>query len=328
MSKLNSFYVLVAFLFISLMALNSAFFKGSKSFIGVTYSKPYNINAEKSGIISTLNVVPGQEVQKGDLLLEVESPQLNLEIQKLTKQIELYKSDIKEKEQLLTSKIRLLESEKSIVLKELDSEKQLLQNEMELNQRLVNQIVTDSTKKPISPTALTLQINSLRERGELELQSLDIQITDVKQEIRFEQSQIEAQMQLAEEELKWKLREERRLNKFANFTGVIENVYVKEGEEVSGFTSLVSVNPKYPSSAVGYLVGKKARDRRLGETVTVVSQDQPQLKVTGTIIGFGAVVQLPIILELDNSVKVFGLEIFIELPDNNKLVVGEKIIIK
>lgn len=329
MSKANSFYIFVAILFISLMALNSVFFKGSRSFIGVTYSKPYNINAEKSGIISTLNVVPGQEVKQGDLLIEVESPQLNLEIQKLTKQIELFKSDIKEKEQLLTSKIKLLESEKSIVLKELEGEIQLLQNEIELNQKLANQIVSsDSKNNSDSPTSLKLQINSLKERGQLELQTLDIQIADVSQEIRFEQSQIEAQMQLAEEELKWKLREERRLNKYANFQGVIENVFVKEGEEVSSFTSLISIHPTNPTSAVGYLVGKKERSRKLGETVVVKSQDQPRLQTVGTIIGFGSVVQLPVILELDNSVKVFGLEIFIELPDNNPLAVGEKLIIQ
>ena len=308
--------------------MNSVFFKGSKSFIGITYSKPYNINAEKSGIIEKLNVVPGKEVKKGDLLLEVESPQLNLEIQKLKKQIELFKSDIEEKKQLLSSKIKLLESEKSILLKELENEVRILENEIDLNQKLAGKIVTANSEKSETPTALTLQINSLKERSDLELESLDIQIDDITQENEFDQSQIEAQMQLAQEELEWKLREETRLNKYANFTGVIENVFVKEGEEVASFTSLVSVNPKYPSTAVGYLVGKKARDKKLGQNVTVKSQDQPNLQTKGTIIGFGAVVQLPIILEKDSSIKTFGLEIFIELPDNNPLVVGEKIIIR
>ncbi|HAW82281.1 MAG TPA: hypothetical protein DCX27_22810 [Balneola sp.] len=118
------------------------------------------------------------------------------------------------------------------------------------------------------------------------------------------------------------------MNKFATFSGVIENVYVKEGEEVEAFTSLVSINPKHPTSVVGYLVGKKERDRELGEIVTVKSLEQPNLQIQGKIIGFGAVVKLPQIMEKDNSLTTFGLEIFIEIPEENPLVVGEQIIVK
>lgn len=82
------------------MTVNSFYFKGSSSFLGVTYAKAYKINAEKSGIINNLLVVPGQEVQKGDKLIEVESPQLNLDIQKLRKEIELFKSEKREKKSL------------------------------------------------------------------------------------------------------------------------------------------------------------------------------------------------------------------------------------
>lgn len=316
-------------MFASLMILNSYYFKGSKSFLGVTYSKPYKINAEKSGIINKLLVVPGQEVQKGDQLIEVESPELNLDVQKLRKEIQLFKSEKEEKEQLLKSKIKLLESEKSILRGEIDNEVRILQNEIDLNKKLTDQIVPRSDNMPQdSLTALRLEIKSIREKGKLGLDALDIRIQDIKQENEFDQSQIQARIELADEELQWKLREVSRLNKFATFSGVIENVYVKEGEEVAAFTSLLSINPKSPSSAVGYLVGKKERDKELGQAVTVISLEQPALKTNGKIIGFGAVVELPDILEKDNTLKTFGLEIFIEIPDQNPLVVGEKIIVK
>ena len=108
MSRINSFYVFIFLAFVTLMTVNSFYFKGSSSFLGVTYAKAYKINAEKSGIIEALYVVPGQEVQKGDKLIEVESPQLNLDIQKLRKEIELFESEKKEKKALLNSKIKLL----------------------------------------------------------------------------------------------------------------------------------------------------------------------------------------------------------------------------
>ncbi|MBR9918245.1 biotin/lipoyl-binding protein [bacterium] len=326
MSRVNSFYVFIFLAFVTLMTVNSFYFKGSSSFLGVTYAKAYKINAEKSGIINNLLVVPGQEVQKGDKLIEVESPQLNLDIQKLRKEIELFKSEKREKKALLDSKIKLLESEKSILKGEIENDMRLIQNEIDLNNKLTQTISKDIPTDSL--TALKLQIKSIREKGNLELQGLDIRILDLKQEDEFDQSQIQSKIELANEELEWKLREERRLNKFATFSGVIENVYVKEGEEVEAFTSLVSINPKHPTSVVGYLVGKKERDRELGEIVTVKSLEQPNLQIQGKIIGFGAVVELPQIMEKDNSLTTFGLEIFIEIPEDNPLVVGEQIIVK
>lgn len=326
MSRVNSFYVFIFLAFVTLMTVNSFYFKGSSSFLGVTYAKAYKINAEKSGIINNLLVVPGQEVQKGDKLIEVESPQLNLDIQKLRKEIELFKSEKREKKALLDSKIKLLESEKSILKGEIENDTKLIQNEIDLNNKLTQTISKDIPTDSL--TALKLQIKSIREKGNLELQGLDIRILDLKQEDEFDQSQIQSKIELANEELEWKLREERRLNKFATFSGVIENVYVKEGEEVEAFTSLVSINPKHPTSVVGYLVGKKERDRELGEIVTVKSLEQPNLEIQGKIIGFGSVVELPQIMEKDNSLTTFGLEIFIEIPEDNPLVVGEQIIVK
>jgi HlyD family secretion protein len=316
-------------MFASLMTLNSFYFKGSKSFLGVTYAKSYKINAEKSGIIKNLFVVPGQEVQKGDQLLEVESPQLNLDIQKLRKEIQLFKSEKEEKRQLLNSKVQLLESEKSILRGEIENDIRIIQNEIDLNNRLTNEINNTSINTTSdSLTALKLEIKSIKEKGSLRLRAIDIKIQDIQQENDFDQSQIQSKIELANEELEWKLREERRLNKYATFSGVIENVYVKEGEEVEAFTSMISINPKHPTSVVGYLVGKKERDKELGEVVTVKSLEQPKLQTTGKIIGFGAVVELPEVLAKDPTLKTFGLEIFIEIPEDNPLVIGEKIIVK
>lgn len=329
MSKINSFYVIIFLTFASLLTLNSYYFKGSKSFLGVTYSKPYKINAEKSGIIKNLYVVPGQEVQNGDQLVEVESPQLNLDIQKLEKEIQLFKSEKEEKKQLLDSKIQLLESEKSILKGEIENDVRIIQNEIDLNNKLTREISNNPNNfVPDSLTSLKLQIKSIREKGALRIKAVDIKIQDIQQENSFDQSQIQSKIELANEELNWKLREERRLNKYAPFSGVIENVYVKAGEEVESFTSLVSINPKHPTSVVGYLVGKKDRDKELGQIVVVKSLEQPKLETTGKIIGFGAVVELPSIFGKDKTITTFGLEIFIEIPEDNPLVIGEKIIVK
>lgn len=328
--KLNSFYILIAVLFIGLLTINNRYFKGSSSFLGITYSKDYKINAEKSAIIDAVHIVPGQTVQPGDLLIELTSQELTLEIKKLQKEVQLLKSEKEEKQKLLESEIKLLDSEKRIIRNDTDSKISLIQNKIDLNRSITNEILKNrNTNNPIdSLTALTLEIKSLRAKGLLEIEAVNIKEQDLRQDHQFDQSQIQAKIDLTEQELEWKLEEDLRLDKYATFAGVIENVYVKAGEQIEAFTSVVSINPLHPTSAVGYLVGKKDRDKVLGERITIQALEHKELFTSGRIIGFGSVVELPAILQKSTSVKAFGLEVFIEMPEQNGLPVGEKIIVK
>jgi HlyD family secretion protein len=328
--KINSFYVFTAVLFVGLLAINNEYFKGSSSFLGVTYSKVYNINIEKPAVVQNTYVVPGQTVEPGDLLVELESPTLNLQIQRLKQQIAIYKSQKQEQQKLLESELQLLESKNRIIQSEIDNEVKIIERRISLNRALTDSIIQNRNRalQQDSLSTLQLEINSIRQKGMLELEAVDIQITDINQDHSFDQSQLQAQIDLAQQELDWKIEEDKQLNKYATFRGVIENVYVKPNEQVQEFTSLISINPVHPSSVVGYLVGKKERDKRLGQRVVVRSLEHAEIETTGSIIGFGSVVLLPNILQGSTTIQTFGLEVFIEIPEDNELPVGEKIIVK
>ncbi|MBO6585661.1 MAG: biotin/lipoyl-binding protein [Gracilimonas sp.] len=330
LKKINSFYLFIALLFAGLFAVNSQYFKGSKSFVGVTYSKIYNINIEKPAVVKNVHVVPGQTVEPGEILVELESPQLNLEIQKLRKELEIYESQKIEQQKLLESELELLESQKRIIRNEIENEVELLQRRIQLNRSLTDSILANRTSNAEDDSlgTLQLQIKSIRQKGELELEAVNIRIADLEQDHTFDQSQLEAKIELARQELNWKMQEDRNLNKYATFPGVIESVYIKPNEQVQEFTSLISINPVNPTSVVGYLVGKKDRSQQLGQTVTVRSMEHPELQTTGSIIGFGSVVLLPEVLQKTTTIQTFGLEVFIEIPEKNDLPVGEKIIIR
>lgn len=330
LKKINTFYLFIAILFVSLLTINNSYFKGSSSFLGITYSKDYKINAEKSALVDAIHIVPGQTVKPGDLLVELSSQELNLEIQKLQKKIDLLKSKKIEKRKLLESKFQLLESEKRLIQNDVESEVMLIQNEISLNRSITSEILKENNEVIAndSLTALQLQINSIREKGLLELEAVDIKEMDLKQDHEFDQSQLQAEIELTTQELDWKLEEDQRLNKYATFAGVIENVYVKEGEQIEAFTSVASINLLHPTSVVGYLVGKKERNKKLGDTVTIRALEHKDIETTGRIIGFGSIIALPEILQKSTSVKAFGLEVFIEIPKENGLPIGEKIIVK
>ena len=328
MKTTHSFYWFAGILIALLLVINTQFFKGNTSFLGVSYSDAYTINSDRSATVISTHVKPGQTIDQGDTLISLHSPALELEIEKLKKELLLMESEIDEKEELLASELALLASEKKQQEQEFTSEIELLSQRLKLQQRLSGIASEGNRLDGNESNELQLQINALSDQLELSLQSIDIRIKDITQEHIFDVSQINARSELAVQELDWKLRALETLTRVAQNSGVVERVFVKPQEQIDAFTPLLSINPKNPTSIVGYLVGQKDRNKQLGDSVIVWSSEQRQLSTTGTITGFGSVVALPQILQNNSSITTFGLEVFIEIPENNPLPVGEKVIIE
>ncbi|MCR9131431.1 MAG: biotin/lipoyl-binding protein [bacterium] len=328
MGKLNSFYLVIGITFVTLLTVNTRYFKGSNAFLGVTYAKKYQINSEKPATVIETYIVPGQTVNIGDLLVELESPELELEIKKLEKEILNLQSEKVEKQKLLESKIELLKSEINLIRNEVKNEIERIDARIQLNESLTEGISNNRSTSTDSFSELQLQKKSIQEKGTLEIESINIRMNDVLQDHEFDQSQVQATIELRQQELNWRLQEQEKLNKYAVFDGVIDNVNVKPGEQVEAYSSLLSINPVQPTTVIGYLVGSKDRSRSLGDVVTIQSMEQSNLSTQGTIIGFGSVTMLPQILQKSTAVNAFGLEVFIEVDAENPLPVGEKVMIK
>ena len=269
---------------------------------------------------------PGKTVSAGDTLITLYSPALELDIEKLRKELILMESEIEEKNELLESELALFDSEKQQSTQSFNAEIHQLTQRLALQKQLVGSESDASDTN--QNNELELQIESLKQQLSLELQAIDIRVNDVTQEHLFDVSQIRARQELARQELQWKERMVDNLTRVAQANGVVERVYVKPQEQVDSFTPLLSLNPRHPTSIVGYLVGQKDRNKQLGDTVLVRSSEQSSLTSSGVITGFGSVVALPTILQNSSSITTFGLEIFIEIPEDNPLPVGEKVIIE
>ena len=79
---------------------------------------------------------------------------------------------------------------------------------------------------------------------------------------------------------------------------------------------------------VAYLVGKKASIFGVGKEVNVASYDQQRNLVSGKVIGYGSVSELPEILQKSTAIKAFGQQVFIEIPGENSFFNGEKVLIR
>lgn len=325
--RVNWFYVLTGVLFAAMLFISSHYFRGSgDAAIGLAETKEYKINSEKSAVVKSVKVVPGMQVKEGDLLVELNSQEMEIDIAKLNNRITILKSERAEKAKLTEAQIAYIKAENSIVIEELDAEILQTSSELKLNENLTKEFVAATDKEVESP--LKIKINSLQQQKQKHLLAQEIKIQDIRQERITEQQQLENQITLLESELKLLQSEIGNLIKYSSAPGVIKNVYVKPGEQVSAYTQLLEINPLRPTTVVVYLIGKKADHFPIGATVSVSSYDQRRNSVAGKVIGYGSVTALPEILQKSTAVKAFGQEVFIEIPAENNLANGEKVLVR
>jgi len=262
-------------------------------------------------------------------LIELSSTGLEMDIEKLISKIAVLKSEQGEKAKLAQSEVDYVKAETEIILEEIDTDIDQLNSEMALNQRLSKEFsssIDSSKNEGLNPQQTKLK--SLAQQKERHKQAIAIKIRDIEQENNTEQNQLVNQIRLLEQELQLMKGEKEKLKKFATVDGLVDNVYVKEGEQVNAFTQLLSVVPVRPISVVGYLVGKKLKIPEVGEEVMVSSYEQKTKAVTGKVIGYGSVIELPKILQKSTAVTAFGREIFIEISSDNEFANGEKVLIR
>jgi multidrug resistance efflux pump len=326
--KVNGFYIFIGVLFFGMLYVSGRYFKGSgNSSVGITQSKQYKINSEKSSLVRAVAVVPGQQVKSGDLLVELTNQELEIELDKLTNRIAVLKSEQAEKAKRADSKVAYIKAESGIAIEELDADIAEIKSELKMNQDLTSKFTAVDTSGN-SQQPQQQKITSLDQQKSKHRQAMDIKIRDVLQEANTEQIQLINQIRLLERELELMKQEKKNLSKYAPSDGVIENIYVKEGEQVEAFTSLMSINPVRPTTVIAYLVGKRSDLFSIGAEVSVSSYDHLSAVVKGKVIGFGSVNELPQILQKSTAVKAFGREVFIEIAPENNLANGEKVLIR
>lgn len=325
--KINWFYILIVLMLVSMLYISGRYFKGSgEASIGIAQTSEYKVKTEKSALVKSINVVPGMEVKEGELLVELTSDELEVDIAKLTNRIAVHKSEHAEQAKLANAEISYIKAQNGIKIVELDADILESESEIKMNEALTKEFAT--TKNTSEDSPMSIKIRSLKLQKQKHMEALNIKIEDVKQESTTELQLLENQIILLESELKLLETEKSKLNKYATAPGVVKNVYVKPGEQVDSYTPLLEINPLHPTTVVAYLVGKKPTGLGVGKEVSVSSYDQQRNSVHGNVIGYGSVNELPDILQKSTATKAFGQQVFIEIPAENTFFNGEKVLIR
>lgn len=325
--KFNWFYLLVIILFGAMLWVSLQYFKGSRhSSLGVTQGKEYKINAGQPALVKAVKVISGQQVKAGDLLIELTSNTLEIDIDKLRNRIQAMKSEQIENAKLADSDIAYMRADQGVFIEKINTEIGQAESEVKLNRKLTKRFIT-TQDSVVNDHPIEIKLEALKKQRARQQEAIAIKVKDILQKSESEQRLRTNQISLLERELELLMNEKNTLNKFAAADGQVGNVYVRPGEQVDAFTSLLSINPVHPTTVVGFLTGKK-EDLPLGAKVMIQSYEHNSVAIDGKVIGYGAVTELPEILQKSTAVKSFGREIFIEISVRNNFSTGEKVLIR
>lgn len=131
-------YLLVWTFAVATVVFINIFAAKSFTFIGITESKALNINLKNAVVIKSINVVSGQKVKKGQLLMELQRPDLTLRINEVSHKLEELVSQYKlndrlngQLESIKTSSSDRDEDLLGIQIRSLEKELKLLYTEKE-----------------------------------------------------------------------------------------------------------------------------------------------------------------------------------------------------
>lgn len=308
-----------------MLSISVTYFRSAgHSSVGITYSKGYKINADKAAQVKSVHVVAGQQVKAGDVLVELASFDLDLELDKLKNKISTLQSERAEKEKLANAKIAFVKAEQGVEIEKINLTITQTEAELNLNKKLTEEF-SEKQSEEISP--LRQKIDALKVQRARYEEAIRIKVQDILQERSTEERLLDNQVQLLEREYDLLMIDKNSLKKIAVVSGVVENVYVKPEEQVDAYTALLSVAPVHPTTVIGYLVGKKS-ELPIGMDVTVRSHENQSISAKGKVIGYGSVVPLPEILQKSTAVTGFGREFFVEIAPENAFANGERVLIR
>ena len=326
MIKRSLFYI---FLFITaLVLLFYAFAKKDETYAIVAELEPKKtaISFHKSVRIQNLHVNSGQHVRKGDLLVEVERPDLELDIEMARNSLKILDN------QILKLQTDYENDKQSQSLKHrqnmsvLEARIQQLKTDFKTDSIFYNEVIDWMGADSLAEDQLyDIRLQSLIDEKDLEIRRYqsDQSGRNALFEKEFEELQLEQSRR--NEELKALLQEKSELVQHSPFDGTVGNVSVQLNELIPPYQTIVSIYDESPDMIKGYMNEQVNIPVLVGEKVKVQSISR-DYTIEGEVVEIGArIVSYPKQLRNTQQVQLWGKELFVQIPPENNFLNGEKV---
>ena len=323
-------YIVWVAALIAVVLITLTYQRESTNFYGIAETREITVNSKVTVEIRKINVNEGQLVEKGTLLVELGSPELTLQINQISHQIDQLKAEKGISKSEIESSIRELQAQKASIVSDISYRIKQLENKYRINKNLSSGLksLNKSKNSNSENNPIQLQIAALKEEQKLSVSPINIKINLLRKELDESESPIKIRVQKLEEELRLLEQENQKLNIYSQISGIIGSVNFKAGEKVAPFVPILTVHARTPSFVKGYIHENVYSKMEVNDKVNVTSVSDSCNYVEGTVAGVGArIVEYPLRLRKHPDIALWGREIIIKIPENNDFILGEKVLI-
>lgn len=276
--------------------------------------------------VRAMHVVPGQRVQKGDLLFEVSSPAIDLDIEQRENELAGLDLEISSVEDELDRKIQLKQTEYEIELAEERSDLRILKAEASARKSSREAVSGITGVAPRNDSVTLIKIRDLELGISALLDQKSKELSALESEKNNRLAILHSQKEIVEKEaLALNVMKESLTNRAAN-EGTVGNVFVENNELVSPYKKLLTLYEIKPTLIKAYVNEGQASILRIGDRVLIRASNR-EISTEGEIEEIGTrVTDYPIQINPGAEAR-YGQEVFIRIPQAHEFLDGEMVLV-
>lgn len=309
--------------------LNIRFQGQSEVFRGIADTLETVVTTESVSEISRICTTPGQTVRKGDTLVLLARPDLDLRMEQIARERQHVQGQSMASATDLDRRVNEikagLETRRSQIRLEVRQLQELHRRSQELARRL--QVVGSAGQGDTS--AALIQIKGLEHELAVAESSARSQIALLKGSLGTQNTSGNAQSSSFSAEARLLEQERAKLVLVAPQDGVVGAVFFRERDKVNAFAPILTMTAKAPTLVRGYLQENLATVLHGNDSVAVVSMSQPGQEVKGIVVGLGTrIVEFPVRLRHIPTIPLWGREVLVRISPENSFLLGEQVAIR
>lgn len=275
-------------------------------------------------------LVPGQAINAGDTIVQLNRPDLTLRINEVTRELDalegrsnLSTAEIDQK----VAEVKATLATRSLTLK---AEIRNLETEYKKNKEIASKLksLKNSNGDSDGNDAMAMQIKSLKNELAVAQANANEQIKLLKSSGRLQKTTGKNEAENLRKELAELQKEQEELIQVAKESWVVGSVNVRDGEKVSSFTPIVTLTHKSPTLVRGYIHEKMYQRMDLGEKVKIRTLGGSGKAIEGKVVGLSSrIVPFPTRMWKLPEMPIYGREVTISIPADNHFLLGEMVTI-
>ena len=322
---MNALLVAIGVLLV-LIVVSFQYKGGGDAMVAQVESQVMAISYQKPVLIRKIYVSPGQVVDSGDMLIEVEWPDLSLDLDKKLTEKHFFERKINEATVYYDNSMKILQADFNRKLNLLEADKEELEYELQLSREREKKMGDVSSFSFTSND--TLELNRIRLiDGQVENLSYELELEQLQllKTFQYDTSNYHSELIIINKEIIELEMESAKLVRRAEKSSTIGNSFVQLNELVPPYKTLLSVYDLNPTLIKAFIHERGVKNLQIGSKVKVESVHK-RYSIEGQIIEIGSrITSYPDKINPLYQQKSYGQEIFINIPDENNFLNGEKV---